>query len=93
MQMSNNLAACIDGGREARVRLDRHAVLTESDGCTVNVIVIDVSQHGFRLQSSSDLDIGEQVMLQVDGSPGVRGQIRWTCGHQAGGIFLDPISL
>jgi hypothetical protein len=93
MKMSNNLAACIDNGREARVVLNCEAVLTETDGCAVNVTIVDVSQHGFRVQSPAEFEPGSEVLLQMLKAPPVRGQIRWACGHQAGGVFLDPIAL
>jgi endonuclease YncB( thermonuclease family) len=93
MNMRTDLAACIDSGREARVTLNCDAVLTESDGCTLDVTLVDVSKHGFRLRSIAELEVGSEVLLQMDSMPGVRGQIRWTCGHQAGGVFLDPVAL
>ena len=93
MKMTNNLAACIDHDREARVTLNCDAVLTESDGCTVDVMIVDVSKDGFRLHSLAELEIGSEVLLQMDKVPGVRGEIRWACGHQAGGVFLDPVAL
>jgi hypothetical protein len=93
MKMSKNLAACIDNGREARVTLNCDALLTEDDGCTVEVKILDVSQDGFRLQSVEELEVGSEVQLHVHKLPPVRAQIRWTCGHQAGGLFLDPVAL
>ena len=93
MKMSNDLAACVDNGREPRVSLNCDAVLTEADGCTVDVVIIDVSQHGFRLRSLAELEVGSEVELQMAKVPSVRGQIRWTCGHHSGGVFLDPIAL
>lgn len=93
MKMNNDLVACIGSGREARVTLNCDAVLTESDGCTVDVMIVDVSRHGFRVQSLAELQIGSDVLLQMDRLPGVRGKISWTCGHQAGGVFLDPVAL
>ena len=93
MKMSNELSACIHTGREARVTLNCDAVLTEQDGCTVPVTIVDVSLHGFRLSSVAELEVGSEVLLQVDKIPAVRGEIRWTCGHQAGGLFLDPVAL
>ena len=93
MNMSNDLAACVGEGRGARVTLNCDAVLTEPDGCTLDVVIVDVSQNGFRLQSVAELEIGSEVLLQVDRLPVVRGQIRWACGHLAGGIFLDAIAL
>lgn len=93
MKMSTDLAACIDSRREARVTLNCDAVLTEADGCTVDVVIVDVTKSGFRLQSLAELEIGSEVLLQMDKLPGVRGQIRWICGHQSGGVFLDPVAL
>jgi hypothetical protein len=93
MKMSNDLAACIGSGREARVTLNCDAVLIEPDGCSVDVVILDVSKDGFRLKSPAELEVGSEVCLQVAKIAPVRGQIRWICGHQAGGIFLDPVAL
>jgi len=93
MKTSTSLSGCIQTEREARVTLNREAVLTESDGCTLDVTIVDVSKKGFRLQSIAELEVGSEVLLQMDKSPSFRGRIRWTCGHQAGGIFLDPVML
>lgn len=93
MKMGNVLSECIRTGREPRVTMNCAAVLTESDGCTVDVTLIDVSVGGFRLRSFGELDVGSEVLLQMPKAPAVRGQIRWSNGHQSGGIFLDPIAL
>jgi hypothetical protein len=79
--------------RPARVSLRCNAVLTEADGCRLDVVIIDVSRNGFRLQSRCELERGAEVMLEVPKSPPVRAVIRWTCGHEAGGVFLEPVSL
>jgi hypothetical protein len=79
--------------RPARIRLHCDAVLTEADGCRLDVTILDVSCSGFRLQSRCELERGAEVILQVAKSPPVRAVIRWTCGHEAGGVFLDPVAL
>jgi hypothetical protein len=79
--------------RSARVSVNCAAVLTESDGCELDVIIIDVSRDGFRLQSRSELEIGSEVLIRVAKLDPVRALIRWTCGHEAGGVFLDPVAL
>ena len=91
--MSSSLAACVGNGRERRFALNCDAVLTESDGCTVDVLILDISKHGFRLRSVAELEVGSDVLLQMEKAAAVRGQIRWSCGHEAGGVFLDPIAL
>jgi hypothetical protein len=45
------------------------------------------------LQSRSELEIGSEVSLRVAKLDPVRALIRWTCGHEAGGVFLDPVAL
>ncbi len=88
---SMNLAACIDRGRERRVTLNCDAVVVEPDGCSTDVILIDMTQHGFRLRSHNELEIGAEILLQMPQVPAVRGMIHWMSGHEAGGVFLDPI--
>ena len=88
---SMNLAACIDRGRERRVTLNCEAVVVEPDGCSTDVILIDMTQHGFRLRSHDELEIGAEILLQMPQVPAVRGLIHWISGHEAGGVFLDPI--
>jgi hypothetical protein len=91
VKMSSDLSACIGRGRERRVTLNCDAVVTESDGCTLDVTIVDVSSRGFRLRSIAELEVGSDVLLHIERVAPVRCQIRWTCGHEAGGIFLDPI--
>jgi len=88
---SMNLAACIDRGRERRVTLNCEAVVVEPDGCSTDVILIDMTQHGFRLRSHNELEVGAEILLQMPQVPAVRGMIHWMSGHEAGGVFLDPI--
>jgi hypothetical protein len=79
--------------RGTRVSVTCDAVLTEEDGCELDVIVTDVSRDGFRLQSRSELEIGAEVLLSVSKLAPVKAIIRWTCGHEAGGVFLEPVAL
>ena len=88
---SMNLAACIDRGRERRVTLNCAAVVVEPDGCSTDVTLIDMTQHGFRLRSRNELEVGAEILLQMPQVPAVRGMIHWMSGHEAGGVFLDPI--
>ncbi len=88
-----DLSACIHIGRERRVTLNRDAVVTESDGCSIEVVVVDMTQHNFRLRSVAELEVGSTVKLQMGDSRPVAAEIRWACGHEAGGVFLDPITI
>ena len=93
MNSSGNLVSCISSGRERRVMLNCEAVVTESDGCTLDVTLVDVSQHGFRLRSVAEFELGSTILLQMPEARPVTCEIRWACGHEAGGVFLDPITI
>ena len=93
MKKSMNLGDCITSRRERRVLLNRDAILTEHDGFTVDVLIVDVSKDGFRLRSVTELELGSTITLQMRETRPVRGEIRWACGHEAGGVFLDPITI
>lgn len=93
MKTSSSLGSCIQTRRDRRVTLNCDAILTEDDGYTIDVTIVDVSSDGFRVKSPTDLEIGSKVLLQMRNVAAVRGEIRWTCGHEAGGIFLDPVVL
>jgi PilZ domain-containing protein len=79
--------------RDARVSVRCDALLTEADGCELEVLITDVSRDGFKLESRSELEIGEEVLLRVEKLAPVRAIIRWTCGREAGGVFLEPVAL
>jgi hypothetical protein len=79
--------------RETRIALRCHGVLVEEDGCALDVVITDVSRDGFKLESQSELEIGSDVWLHMPKTTPVRGSIRWTCGFEAGGVFLEPAAL
>lgn len=79
--------------RAARIALRRDALLIESDGCELEVVVLNISSAGFRLQSRCELLVGSEVLLQLGKEPPVRASIRWVCGSEAGGVFLDPAAI
>jgi len=78
-------------GRERRINVQFEAVLEEPDGCQVRVQMLDVSSSGFRIHSSAELVLDEEVTLRIARSVPLRAKICWTRGHEAGGIFLDPV--
>lgn len=74
--------------RAPRVDLRRPAVLIDSDGRESDVIILDVSSGGFRLEVGESPRIGEFVTLRVEHREEFPAQIRWALGEQAGGVFL-----
>jgi hypothetical protein len=81
--------------RETRIDVRYPAVVIETDGCELNVEITDVSRDGFRLTSTNKLDPGQEVWLAVSNSglAPLRALIKWTCGNEVGGVFLDPVAL
>lgn len=77
--------------RAPRVDLRRPAVLVNSDGDIRDVVVLDVSDAGFRLEISDSLRIGEFVTVRVERDVAFPAQIRWVLGNEAGGVFLTPV--
>ena len=78
--------------RAPRVDLRRSAMLIDSDGNEHNVIILDVSSGGFRLEVSETPRIGEFVALRVEHGEEYPAQIRWALGTEAGGVFLTSVS-
>jgi len=93
MTMSSKIEAAGYAKRDPRIAVRCEAVLIESDGCTLDVVITDVSRDGFRLESDSQLEVGSEIMLLVTKLAPVKAMIRWTCGHEAGGVFLEPVAL
>ena len=79
--------------RDPRVAVRSNAVLVEQDGCVIDVVITNVSRDGFRLESRCELEVGSDILLQVAKLAPVRATIRWTCGFEAGGVFLEPVAL
>jgi hypothetical protein len=79
--------------RSPRVRTSFAAILVDSDGGELPVEVLDLSSGGFRLRAGEPLVIGEQVRLRVPRYGDFPAQIQWVEGHQAGGRFLERMTL
>ena len=77
--------------RAPRVDLRQPATLLNSDGVAVNVVLLDLSSSGFKIEATETLRIGEVVTLRVGRSSEMKAQIRWALGEQAGGIFITPV--
>ena len=61
--------------------------------CVIEVVVCDVSSHGFKAECDERVEIGGSVSLDIPGIGPVDAQVRWQIGNRMGGLFLNPISL
>lgn len=79
--------------RSPRVRTSIAAVLVDSDGGELPVEVTDLSSGGFRLHTDEPLVVGEFVRLRVPRYGDFPALIKWVEGNEAGGLFLEPVTL
>lgn len=86
-------AAAGDTRRSPRIEGRFEAILIDEAGRDYPVVVRDLSSTGFRLECAEDLAVGERVALRVSRYADFPAEIRWSLGNEAGGIFLEPITL
>lgn len=79
--------------RAPRIDLRQPAVMVASDGSAWDVIILDVSSGGFRLEVPESPRIAEFVTLHVGRDEHYEAQIRWALGDQAGGVFLTAVGI
>ena len=79
--------------RAPRVDTKIEATLVDSDGNSHDVLVMDISREGCRLETDGTLQIGEKVRLEVPKYGSYPAQIRWALGSEAGAVFLEPVIL
>lgn len=77
-------AARVEVQYDARVRFD---------GTSVEAMILNVSSQGFRLCAAEELAPGMEVTIECEKLDPVRGEIRWSCGQESGGVFLEAIAL
>lgn len=80
-------------GRPPRIGTSIDAILIDSDGGELSVVVLDLSSGGFRLHADEALVEGEAVRLRVPRYGDYPAQIQWIRGNEAGGRFLEPVTL
>jgi hypothetical protein len=78
--------------RSARIDV-RYDAMVRFDGAATEAMILNVSSKGFRLHTAEELEPDMEVTLEVDKLEPVRALIRWCCGAESGGVFLDAIAL
>jgi hypothetical protein len=79
--------------RAPRVDTNIEAAVTDSDGGRMDVVVLDISREGCRLETDGTLQIGEKIELHVPRYGTFPAQVRWSMGNEAGAVFLEPVIL
>lgn len=76
--------------RPPRFGIHHPSVLVRADGSEAPVVIVNISQSGFRLKIAETPTIGEMVVLRSEIGD-VPAQIRWALGDTAGGYFIRPL--
>ena len=85
--------------RAPRVSTRQEAILVTSDLTENPVVIVDVSESGFRIEADETFYVGEtilideQVSLRVARNGDMPARIHWAQGCEAGGVFLSHIDL
>ena len=78
--------------RDARIDV-KYDALVRFDGTATEAMILNVSSNGFRLHVAEELEPGMDITIELEKLEPVRGQIRWVCGQESGGVFLEAIAL
>lgn len=79
--------------RAPRIDTNLRATVTDADGETINVIVLDISREGCRLRTESELHSGDRIAINVERYGSYPADVRWAKGDEAGAVFLEPVVL
>lgn len=78
--------------KSSRVAVDFEAGLRPRGGAAaVSVHILDLSTHGFRIDSLLDLAVGTDVWLRLPGLEPSHAKVAWTEGYISGCAFERPL--
>jgi hypothetical protein len=74
-----------------RVPVTFRAGLRQRGASAVTVQILDLSTHGFRIDTHLQLEIGTQIWLRLPGLEATPARVAWVEGHRAGCAFDRPL--
>lgn len=74
-----------------RVPVAFRAGLRQRGASAVTAQILDLSTHGFRVDTHLELEIGAQVWLRLPGLEATPAHVAWVEGHRAGCAFDRPL--
>ena len=74
-----------------RVPLTLSAGLRQRGAAPVTVRILDLSTHGFRIDTHLNLLVGTQIWLRLPGLESAPAHVAWSEGHSAGCAFDRPL--
>jgi hypothetical protein len=88
------ISASLDGPRPRMPRIELHCTAWIREGASVHrTKAVDVSQGGVKVLSSTDLPIGEEVVVTLTGLAPIPAVIRWKDGNSYGLTFHRSLAL
>lgn len=78
--------------RDPRIDVD-YDVRVHCEAGEIDAQIVNLSSDGFRLHSANPLEVGWEVTLQAAKQFPVKALICWASGHEAGGVFAEPVAL
>ena len=78
--------------RPVRLRIERPAVVRVK-GAERQVMLVNLSQHGARIETGTPLALSERLRLDVPGLPPRVGNVRWRKGFAHGLVFQQAFRL
>lgn len=74
-----------------RVPVAVRAGLRQRGASAVTVQILDLSTHGFRVDTHLELQVGAQIWLRLPGLEATPAHVAWADGHRAGCAFDRPL--
>ena len=75
-------------GRKDRQPVEIEAMLYRLDGSRASVKLTNFTEEGCRIESDSDLQIGERLAIALPRMGHIKAQVRWALPGSAGAKFL-----
>ena len=92
--MATRAVTAGDSGRRAERRpVEESARLRPNGWSSLEVEMVDVSEHGFRARCDARVSPGSGVTLDVAGIGAVDAQVEWQRDGELGARFVTPIDL
>ena len=88
-----NVVDPTDRRRSARRPVEMDARVRELGSEGTEARVVNISDTGFRAESTGDFDVGSRVWLILPGRDRASAIVRWTAGNRLGAEFSEPVSI
>lgn len=71
---------------------DAPSTMRADNGAPVDVVVLDISRSGVRIQTDAELEVGQEITIGLAGAGVTRAYVAWAQGGEYGCAFERPIA-